>query len=243
MTTGTFVLTYIIAMYEGDVKPFFPYISDTGTKPPESCIFGLFLNFSVFLTVGTMYVRYKLVETITGHTDTKVVRLNKAGFGIGLVSAFGLGLVANFQETSVEIVHLTGAFLVFAVGIIHAFIQTVLSYTMCPLFNGRYICKARLTFSCLALVFFIITTVSSVISRLKIEETTDKFNWKPDEAGYVAHLISTFGEWATALVFLFFFLTYVRDFMKIKLDIKSDLHVRHLDESLNHTEERTRLLA
>ena len=45
----------------------------------------------------TIYVRYKLVEALTGNIQTSVRRLNKVGFGLGILSALGLSLVANFQ--------------------------------------------------------------------------------------------------------------------------------------------------
>ncbi|XP_078581281.1 DNA damage-regulated autophagy modulator protein 1-like isoform X1 [Branchiostoma floridae x Branchiostoma japonicum] len=60
-TTATMVTTYIMAVLRGDVVPDFPYISDTGDKIPESCVFGQMLNISAFLSLGTMYVRYKQV--------------------------------------------------------------------------------------------------------------------------------------------------------------------------------------
>ena len=46
-----FILTYLVAVLFGHVVPGFPYISDTGTLPPESCIFGQFLTIGVFLSI------------------------------------------------------------------------------------------------------------------------------------------------------------------------------------------------
>jgi len=42
----TFTISYIIAVSRGDVDAGFPYISDTGARRPESCIFGQMLNIS-----------------------------------------------------------------------------------------------------------------------------------------------------------------------------------------------------
>ena len=41
---GGIVVCYCIAVSLGHVEAAFPYISDTGTFPPESCIFTLSLN-------------------------------------------------------------------------------------------------------------------------------------------------------------------------------------------------------
>lgn len=41
---------YIIAVYNEHVEPGFPYISETGSFSPESCIFGQFLNVAAFIS-------------------------------------------------------------------------------------------------------------------------------------------------------------------------------------------------
>lgn len=51
----------------------------------------------MFSALCTIYVRYKLVESLGGHEDPKLRRLNKVGLVLGVITAFGLSLVANFQ--------------------------------------------------------------------------------------------------------------------------------------------------
>lgn len=41
---------YVTAVNLGDVLPIFPYISDTGTFSPESCVFGQMLNTGAVLS-------------------------------------------------------------------------------------------------------------------------------------------------------------------------------------------------
>lgn len=244
LSVFTFILTYIIAIAKKDVSPDFPYISDTGTKPPESCIFSQFLNICAALCLCTIYVRYKLVEVL-GHTveDSTLRILNRVGLALGIVTSFGLSLVANFQETNVEVVHLTGAMLVFGVGVVYTIIQTSLTYHMQPDFNGIYICRVRLALTIVSALVMVMTVVSSVVSRMQKEPDTDKFHWKPDDPGFAAHIVSTAGEWITTLTFLFYFLTFVRDFMKLKIEVKPQIYVRHLDEEPTYPGEYTRLLA
>lgn len=242
MTAVTFVVTYIWAIADHDVSAYFPYISDTGTKPPESCVFSQLLNMAAALCLCTVFVRYKLVEALTGHIQTSVRRLNKVGLALGVLSAFGMSLVANFQETNIEPVHVTGAFLVFGLGTVYAFIQAGLSYQMYPEFNGLLVCRVRMVISVLALVCLIVTSVSAVISREQKLPGTDKLHWKPDEQGFVAHVVSTVGEWVTAITFLLYFLSFAQEFRKLKLEVVPSLHVRHLDEEPIYVDERTRLL-
>ncbi|KAL4224506.1 autophagy modulator [Mactra antiquata] len=243
LAAATFVATYIIAIGKGDITADFPYISDTGTKPPESCIFSQCLNMCAGLCLCTIYVRYKLVKVLGDTVEDGTLRkLNKIGLVLGCITSFGLSLVANFQETNVETVHVTGAGLVFCVGVVYALIQTSLSYHMNPDFNGLYVCRVRLTLTITSFIFMVTTVASAVVSRMQKDPNTDKLHWKPDEPGFTAHIVSTVGEWATALSFLFYFLTFVRDFMKLRIDVTPQMYVRHLDENPVYPDEMSRLL-
>ncbi|XP_078334693.1 DNA damage-regulated autophagy modulator protein 2-like isoform X2 [Crassostrea virginica] len=155
LTLETFILSYIFAVSRGDVNPYFPYISDTGTKVPESCVFGQFLNMAAVVALCTLYVRYKLVQSIVQSEEESVLKLNKVAFIFGILSPLGLSLVANFQETSVEKVHVTGATLVLGCGVVYEFLQTAISFKMHPTYNGLRICKIRLVISVISLIGFI----------------------------------------------------------------------------------------
>lgn len=64
----------------------------------------------------------------------------------------------SLQEgTVVEPVHVTGAALTFIAGVLYCFLQTVLSYHMCPDYNGLCICRVRLSISFIALASLIIS--------------------------------------------------------------------------------------
>ncbi|XP_033751848.1 DNA damage-regulated autophagy modulator protein 2-like isoform X2 [Pecten maximus] len=243
VSCGTFIGSYVIAVLKKDIAAYFPYISDTGTKPPESCIFGQFLNIAATIAFCTMYIRYKLVESLTGHEDGRLRRLNKAGLVLGILSSLGLSIVANFQETVVEPVHLTGASLVLGCGVLYEFLQTFLTYHMYPEFNGQFIARVRLVLSVISAVSMVTAFTSAGISRYQTD-TKDKLHWKPSEKGFDAHIVSTISEWITAVLFLFFFFTYVRDFQKVRVEVNAKLCVRHLDEQPLHIpDERSPLLA
>ncbi|XP_059177367.1 DNA damage-regulated autophagy modulator protein 2-like [Physella acuta] len=249
----TIGVSYIIAVIRNDVSAAFPYISDTGSERPESCIFGQFLNIAAFLAFCTMYVRYKAVEAIAhgSEDDPKLCRLNKCATFFGMVAALGVSMVANFQEgTNVEIVHIIGAGLTFVPGVLYCLVQTALSYHMFPSYNGSYICRIRLALSVVSLLSLILTIVAAVFAIHEWnskEHTPDKFKWAPDDPGYAAHIVSTSGEWVTAFTFLSFFFTYVQEFNKFELEIRTRPLVRHLDERVEtrnrgEINERTKLL-
>jgi DNA damage-regulated autophagy modulator protein 2 len=54
-----FISTYLVAVFFSHVEPGFPYISDTGTLPPESCIFGQFLAIGSFISNLFVLFRFK----------------------------------------------------------------------------------------------------------------------------------------------------------------------------------------
>ena len=47
--------------------------------------------------------------------------------------------------------------------------------------------------------------------------------------GFEAHIVSTISEWVTAVTFLTFFFTFIRDFQKVKIGMVATVLVRHLD--------------
>ncbi|XP_069567333.1 DNA damage-regulated autophagy modulator protein 2b isoform X2 [Brachyistius frenatus] len=229
-TAASFVFAYITAVVLKHVDPLLPYISDTGTMPPERCVFGIMLDVSAFLGVATVYVRYKQVEALTAYDEARLHGLNCAGLALGCVSSFGMCVVANFQKTTLFSMHLVGAVLTFGVGALYIIVQTLLSLRMQPHVHGRTIFLVRLGLGVWTLSSVVSMFVSSVImySSLPGVDVAQKLHWTPGETGYTAHIISTVSEWSLAFSFISFFLTYIRDFQKINLKAEVTLHSSHL---------------
>ncbi|XP_049893890.1 DNA damage-regulated autophagy modulator protein 2b [Epinephelus moara] len=229
-TTASFVFAYITAVVLRHVDPLVPYISDTGAMAPERCIFGIMLDVSAFLGMATVYVRYKQVEALTDEGELKLNRLNCFGLVLGLISSFGMCVVANFQKTTLFSMHLVGAVLTFGVGALHILVQTLLSLLMQPHIHSKTIFLVRLGIGVWTLSSIISMFISSVImySSLPGVDVPKKLHWIPGETGYTAHIISTVSEWSLALSFISFFLTYIRDFQKITLRAEADLQSSHL---------------
>uniref|UniRef100_A0A673TGW7 CWH43-like N-terminal domain-containing protein n=1 Tax=Suricata suricatta TaxID=37032 RepID=A0A673TGW7_SURSU len=55
---------------------------------------------------------YKQVHALNPE-ESRIIRINKAGLALGLLSCFGLSIVANFQKTDFFAVHICGAVLTF----------------------------------------------------------------------------------------------------------------------------------
>lgn len=126
----SFIITYSIAVANGHVQAAFPYISDTGTHPPESCVFGQLMNIGAFTALCIVYIRYRHVTILYGDQPSmkNVIRFNMAAFVLGIVITMGVSIVGNFQETNVIVVHLIGAFMAFGVGFFYILLQTIIAY-------------------------------------------------------------------------------------------------------------------
>ncbi|NXX51348.1 DRAM2 protein, partial [Tricholaema leucomelas] len=217
-SAASFVFSYITAIVLHHVDPLVPYISDTGTIPPERCLFGIMLNISAFLGMATMYVRYKQVSALSPD-KARIIRLNKVGLTLGWMSCFGLCIIANFQKCILYYIHVLGACLTFGVGAIYMLVQTILSYLMQPEVHSKDIFWIRLTallWCCSSIVSMFVSSVV-LYSGLYGANLVQKLHWDPQEKGYTTHIISTVSEWSLAFSFLSFFLTYIRDFQKISL--------------------------
>uniref|UniRef100_A0A915KWV7 Gustatory receptor n=1 Tax=Romanomermis culicivorax TaxID=13658 RepID=A0A915KWV7_ROMCU len=155
---------YFVAVYNGHVASIFPYISDTGALPPESCIFAQLLNIgSLIGTIHrciTVYLRQRQLEevqvTFRDARQKWTKRLNYAMACIGYLACLGISLVANFQEENVQVVHYIGALMAFLFGLIYGFGQTILSYVV-----DRFIVTI-----CVAHLRFILTVMSALFFGL-----------------------------------------------------------------------------
>ena len=91
--------SFTIAVYDSDITPWFPAISDTATETPESNIFGQLVNIASFIGLIVVYVRYLQVkrdlEQVHGSRRATVI-LNRCSLFFGLTAILGSSIVANF---------------------------------------------------------------------------------------------------------------------------------------------------
>ncbi|RWS29582.1 transmembrane protein-like protein [Leptotrombidium deliense] len=231
---STFLLTYVISVLLDHVEIEWPYISDTGTKVPESCIFAQLLNLVSFLTALTIYVRYKQIEQYyRDHLSVEsgfTLSRNWIAFCIGIVSCFGLSVVANFQERNIFRVHMIGALLCFGCGVIYCAMQTWLSFRMVPLVNSIRMARFRLFLTCLMFCTCSASTVLGPYAFSKMKPGRDPTKWQPDDGGYHLHVASSICEWISAMSLDFFILTFVREMHRISI---SSPRIVILVETLN----------
>lgn len=206
----------MISIILGHCEVAWPYISDTGVHIPESCIFSQLLNIVSSLIALTIVIRYKQViqqcrDSLLPDAN-KVFWLNKVSLFIGLASAAGVSIVANFQELQLFTIHMIGAFSAFGFGLIYCAIQTKLSYHMYPIVkSGLFLARCRLALTIILAITFITSSVFGPIS-IKYFHGTDTTNWKPTDGGYLYHVISSVCEWISALSINFYILSFAHEF-------------------------------
>ncbi|XP_062373847.1 DNA damage-regulated autophagy modulator protein 1 isoform X2 [Sardina pilchardus] len=218
VSSGTFIINYVIAIIKGHIDVIFPYISDTGTTPPESCIFGLMTSITAMAGVATMYARYKFIERLIERTGGARPMLNKIALGFGLLSCLGMNIVATFQETVETYVHDAGALLFFVTGVVYIVLQTWISWQAFPYGSTRAVCRTRSLISCVAVLALFPTVICAILVG-----KSDDIRWKGDEKNYGFHLASAVCEWTVAFSFIFYFFTYIREFTLFTMTVKAEL--------------------
>lgn len=230
-----FFITYGMSVHYKHVKPLFPYISDTGTIPPESCLFAQFLNIYAALTGWCMYLRYKQVrlyyfyilsQGIVPQSDRhrsihRKLVFNKVCLFVGIVTALGISVVGNFQEDHVISVHLLGAMMAFGGAGLYCWMQAVISYKMSRLPNsGPGSRLARVILSTVHVISLITMLLATKLSLDKFPgELKDIKKWSSSQPGYTEHLVATFAEWVMAFVSSGYFLTFVFELKPLRTKV------------------------
>lgn len=216
-SSAAFIISYVIAVLCGHVQPVFPYISDTGATPPESGIFGFMINVSAFLGAATMYIRYLILKQQNETTNFINHRFNVLVLFVGLVGCIGMSIVANFQELAVPSVHDGGALVAFIFGVLYITLQTIISFKSSPQWITQFTCRIRLAISLINWVAVILMIVFAAMISI------NKLDWDPDEKDYDYHLVSAICEWIVAFGFVFYFLTFIKDFQGVSIRISTEM--------------------
>lgn len=216
VATIALILSYFIARSNGDISFIVPSISDTTYKDPEGAIFAEFFNATAILTLVMMAVRYFQIKMINreieGSESSHLAQLNLLSNVLGIGSAVGVSIVANFRSREVDnplsAVHIIGAVLLFVSGAAYCWAQTFITYQLTKfnvntksMFLGRLVISSVLTLS--VLVFLVCGGLDSRTSMIKPIEI----------AGNIA-------EWLAAWCFGAFGISFCKEFQKLSLNIQ-----------------------
>ncbi|XP_022184874.2 DNA damage-regulated autophagy modulator protein 2 [Nilaparvata lugens] len=216
----TFIITFLIAVHVDDVFPGLPYISDTGTNPPESCIFSLLLNLCAVLLGGCIYVRHlQIMEFARLHVESGLrLRDIQVATFFGGFSCIGLAIVANFQVTNVRRVHYFGATTCLWGGTVYFIYQTVFSYKMGRGVRMIFIFYTRYVLCVFSILFNISFIVTGFMAHSQYTGDNPR-KWKPHEGGWLYHVISSSSEWMLAFTHSFLVFTFLPEFKKVHVEL------------------------
>ncbi|TGZ68572.1 hypothetical protein CRM22_004184 [Opisthorchis felineus] len=216
------IVSYAISTAFGDSSALFPYISDTGSIPPESCVFGLFLNVGTFFGCLSVYAWYgHQMDRLTKLASPKT-HIMHAYFSLafGLAAVFGLCIVGNFQESSLFSIHLTGAFMLF--GCSSVYITLCSHASRKHLSSPRWLWVLRAVLAAICVMSF--ASMSAFITLCSGIRKLPPKKWNPDDDRYVYHALSVTFEWLMTFAVLSHFLTMAYELQDYKL---SPLRVRY----------------
>ncbi|XP_043279937.1 DNA damage-regulated autophagy modulator protein 1-like isoform X2 [Venturia canescens] len=213
------VFRYTISVQWDHVVAGFPYISETGTLSPESCIFTQCLNIAALLLGFCVYIRHRQVEQWRKERGLDLVdrRIVTVTAWCGSLACFGLDILANFQEARVVAAHMIGAMTCFTAGTLYFCLQTYLSYKMQSAVNGWFVVAVRAVLSGLTFVLTTMTIIPGYISMSEFRGNDYK-KWLPSDGGWGWHLVSAVSEWILAIVYCIFLLTFVPEFRLINFE-------------------------
>lgn len=132
----------------------FPYISTCGTYNPQSCVFSQIVNICAFLVIWVVVLRFQQIRDFGLNT-----KVNIASLVLGFISALGISILGNFQQSVVMQAHLLGAFLAFFVGLAYFWLQVWLTYKAEPAQDRRWIGPLRIVFSSVCTVLILAMAV------------------------------------------------------------------------------------
>lgn len=198
---------------------FIPYISEGATYVPQSCVFSQIVNVACVLLGIVIYTRFRQIEMlILHHTDltTTTDDFNKIAMWTGFVSCFGLNIVANYQLTSIPIVHYFGAFVCFFFGILYCWLQSYITFYVFPHIGTLQMIYIRFTLAAFSSYFCFVTLFTSC-------GFVGAFFYADVDGNSCKYLgASVISEWTMALMFCFYMLTFARDFRYISSTILFD---------------------
>lgn len=213
-----FLIGFIVSLYYQQIFFYFPFISDTGSTPPASCIFGQMLNIGALMFSFVIFIRYRQLKMLIQAGEEAIThKWNVIGVWCGFVSCLGMSIVANFQETNSLLVHAFGAALAFGIGSFYLIIQTAFSYKLRELFRsypeykiGPGLLYTRIVLTALYCLFYGIASPCAAGAFLQFKGKSIPL-WTKDDGGYDLKVIAAGFEWLLAITYIIVMATTTKE--------------------------------
>ncbi|CAG9769264.1 unnamed protein product [Ceutorhynchus assimilis] len=217
----TFTATYTLAAFVNkDIPSFFPYVSDTGARFIQSCIFSFGLGLGSLIMFLIFYLRYIQVKFILQENKEfpmKLRKLNKISVYTSAISTLHVFGVGCFQVYPYLYTHLYFAGMAFHFGLLSMASQTYIAFKIYPIFGNKILNLIRLVLLIILCLALASTGIFGLLSFLIFFKGDDVTQWTRLSGGFELHLISTFSEWILIMGTVLFLTLYAFEFKSFDL--------------------------
>ncbi|CAF3405071.1 unnamed protein product [Rotaria sp. Silwood1] len=214
-----YLISFIIAVHLGHSKFEYLFFSHSLIDSPESCIYSQIINFTSFILIITIYIRYRqIAELIRNHPTCgkKYSQLNLTFLVCGLIAAFSMSIISNFPHTNVFLVRICATYITFIMSVGTLYCEMLLSFCIRPLlYSSRILPFIRLILSIICTFILITLIIFQTITIVKYDN--EQKLWTSTSPGWKYHLSSTLSAWILTSCLLIYILTLIIDFRRIKI--------------------------
>ena len=173
------------------------------------------LNMSAALFGFVVYIRYLQVKEYQVSFNMPQFRIfNNICLITGVLAAFGMSIVANFQETNVLTMHLIGAFVAFISPIFYMISDIYMAFKSSGVIVPKWMPFARVVVCIIYSSSFILTTLFSQLAYNEFDADdghTMQF-WQPEDGGWDLHVVSTVFEWILGINIILYLVSFYNEF-------------------------------
>ncbi|KAK5974151.1 hypothetical protein GCK32_015667 [Trichostrongylus colubriformis] len=175
-----------------------------------------------FFGIISFYIRHRQTVEYYGHRlhweKTAWRRMSLALMYIGITSAVGTTIVANFPDSEVPRIHFIGAAVTFISLIIYGWGQVILSYAMVPRMASMPVNHLRLLLMLIATPCFILHELA-ISLKIFVPKGVGRprggwhgIKWfQSDSPYYLNHMMATSSEWVMVLALQIFVLSFAAE--------------------------------
>lgn len=130
----------------------------------------------------------------------------------------------------------------FGGGVIYCWMQTYITYCMLRLaLNTRRMFWCRALLTVLATISIFVFLVLFYFANLKFQNRPDTekekslTEWNPNDPGFALHVASSLGEWILASTLFLYFLSFTKEFNKMKIGLRVQRQINSTSPFMDST--------
>ncbi|XP_060526155.1 DNA damage-regulated autophagy modulator protein 2-like [Cylas formicarius] len=215
----TLIVCFAWSKSYAHVGPGFPYISDIGAHPPESCLFSLMCNMMTLLVGVIVYIRYRLVRFVcdraTFEEKPTTVKMSKISVVAGFLAVAFLLIYSNFQKIYMPVAQAMGTLGAIICLLVYQWSDSVVSLHVYPAVGSKRMIPVRFGIAFLCSITFILALTYSLMTYLNFG-LIDWRHWSKYSSEYASHLVAAVAEWITSILAVSYFISFAQEFKHLE---------------------------